>query len=278
MDRRTFLTLALASPMLRQAAKSSPQAKSQPPAWTQWGGPHRNFQTEASGLQDTWPTSGPVVVWKRPLGEGYSSPAVENGVLYTMYGRPREEIVLAANAADGKTMWESATPMTFQSDAPEMGNGPYSTPLVVGDRLFTTGVAGRLQCLDKKSGKVLWTQQLWTDHHGSRMMYGYASSPIAFRDTVIVPVGGPGKAVMAFRQADGSVAWSQNNYGNVYSSPILIDVSGLEQLALVMDGAVIGVNPHNGDLQWQVPFKADYSIAVATPVWGPDNLLFVSSE
>ena len=45
-----------------------------------------------------------------------------------------------------------------------------------------------------------------------------------------------------------------------------------------MDGAVIGVNPLNGDLQWQVPFKADYSIAVATPVWGPDNLLFVSAE
>jgi hypothetical protein len=74
------------------------------------------------------------------------------------------------------------------------------------------------------------------------------------------------------------VAWSQNNFGNVYSAPILIDVGGLEQLALVMDGFVIGVNPHNGDLQWQVPFKADYSIAVATPVWGPDNLLFVSSE
>ena len=71
-----------------------------------------------------------------------------------------------------------------------MGNGPYSTPLIAGDRLFTTGVAGRLQCLDKKTGKVLWTQQLWTDHQGSRLVYGYASSPIAFRDTVIVPVGG----------------------------------------------------------------------------------------
>jgi outer membrane protein assembly factor BamB len=59
---------------------------------------------------------------------------------------------------------------------------------------------------------------------------------------------------------------------------LLIDVSGLEQLAVLMDGAVLGVNPNNGDPQWQVPFKADYSIAVATPVWGPDNLLFVSSE
>ena len=99
-------------------------------------------------------------------------------------------------------------------------------------------------------------------------MYGYASSPIAFRDTVIVPVGGQGKALMAFQQADGSVAWAKNDFGNVYSSPLLIDVGGLEQLVVLMDGAVLAVNPHNGDLQWQVPFKADYSIAVSTPVWG----------
>lgn len=290
MDRRTFLTIALATPALRQAAKRAPKPGpkpapppvkvSSPPAvpWTQWGGPHRNFHTEASGLKDTWPAGGPRVIWKRSLGEGYSSPAVENGVLYTMYGKPREEVVLAANAETGTTLWEHATPMTFQSDAPEMGNGPYSTPLIAGDRLFTTGVAGRLQCLDKKTGKLLWTQQLWQDHQGTRLMYGYASSPIAFRETVIVPVGAPGKALMAFQQADGKVAWSKLDFGNVYSSPLLIDVSGLEQLAVLMDGAIFAVNPHNGDLQWQVPFKADYSIAVATPVFGPDNLLFVSAE
>jgi outer membrane protein assembly factor BamB len=278
MDRRTFLTITLAAPAFSQAAKAVTQSAPRILPWTQWGGPHRNFQTEASGLRETWPASGPPVIWKRPLGEGYSSPAVENGVLYTMYGKPREEVVLAANADTGKTLWEHATPMTFQSDAPEMGNGPYSTPLIVGDRLFTTGVAGRLQCLEKKTGKVLWTQQLWADHHGSRLMYGYASSPIAFRETVIVPVGGPGKAVMAFQQADGRVAWGRNDFGNVYSSPVLINVGGLEQLAVLMDGAVFAVNPHNGDMQWQVPFRAEYSIAVATPVWGPDNLLFVSSE
>ena len=278
MDRRTFLTIALAVPAFGQAVKPATQRVSRSVPWTQWGGPHRNFHTEASGLKDTWPGAGPPVIWKRPIGEGYSSPAVENGVLYTMYGKPREEVVLAANAETGTTLWEYATPMTFRSDAPEMGNGPYSTPLVVADRLFTTGVAGRLQCLEKKTGKLLWTQQLWTDHRGSRLMYGYASSPIAFRETVIVPVGGTGKALMAFRQADGAVVWSRNDFGNVYSSPILITVDGLEQLAVLMDGAVLAVNPHNGDMQWHVPFKADFSIAVATPVWGPDNLLFVSSE
>ena len=281
MDRRTFLTTTLCAPSLVEVSKAFAQSapKSSPLAWTQWGGPNRNFQTQAPVLKDTWPATGPRVVWKRPLGDGYSSPAVENGVLYVMYGKPREEVVMAADAETGTTLWEHVTPMTFQSDvAREMGNGPYSTPLLVGNRVFTTGVAGRLQCLDKKSGKVLWTQQLWDEHRGSQMMYGYASSPIAFRETLIVPVGGRGKAVMAFQQADGKVAWAKGNLGNVYSSPILINVSGLEQLAVLLDGAVVAVNPHNGDPQWQVPFTADYSIAVATPVWGPDNLLFVSSE
>jgi outer membrane protein assembly factor BamB len=278
MDRRTFLTIALAAPAFAEAVKANVQTGSRAVPWTQWGGPHRNFQTEASGVKDSWPASGPRIVWKRPLGEGYSSPSVENGVLYTMYGRPGEEVVLAASTDTGKTMWERSNPMTFQSDAPAQGNGPYATPLVVGDRVFTAGVAGRLQCFDKKTGKLLWTQELWAAHRGSRLMYGYASSPIAFRDTVIMPVGGAGKALMAFSQADGKVVWSRNDYGNVYSSPILINLGGLEQLVALMDGAVFAVNPHNGDPQWEVPFRANYSIAVATPLWGPGNLLFVSSE
>jgi outer membrane protein assembly factor BamB len=278
MDRRTFLTLALASPALVGATRAEVQSGPRAVPWTQWGGPHRNFQTEASGLKDTWPASGPRVVWKRPLGEGYSSPSVENGVLYTMYGKPGEEVVIAANADTGKTVWEHSNPMTFRSDAPDQGNGPYATPLIAGDRVFTAGVAGRLQCFEKKSGKLLWTQELWESHRGSRMMYGYASSPIAFRDMVIAPVGGRGKALMAFNQADGKVVWSGSDFGNVYSSPILINLGGLEQLVALMDGAVFAVNPHNGDRQWQVPFQANYSIAVATPLWGPGNLLFVSSE
>lgn len=268
MTRRTFLLAA--------GAAGIPRSQAVP--WTQWGGPHRNFTTEASGLKANWPATGPKVIWKRPLGEGYSSPSVDGIVLYTMYGRPGQEIVTALEAGTGKTLWEHSTPMTFRSDATEMGNGPYATPLLVGSRVFTAGVNGRLQCLDSKTGELQWTQMLWADHGGTHLMYGYASSPIAFRDMVIVPVGGKGKATMAFRQADGSVAWARGSIPNAYSSPLLINVDGLDQLVEIMDGLVFGLNPHNGDLQWQVPFKADYGIAVATPVWCPGNLLFVSAE
>ena len=42
-----------------------------------------------------------------------------------------------------------------------------------------------------------------------------------------------------------------------------MDVEGLGRLAVLMDGAIVAVNPRDGDLQWQVPFKAGLSIAIA---------------
>ena len=89
-----------------------------------------------------------------------------------------EEVVLAANADTGKTLWEQSTPMTFQSDAART----WATVHIrrrssSATALFTTGVAGRLQCLDKKIGKLLWTQQLWTDASGLALMYGYCLEP-----------------------------------------------------------------------------------------------------
>jgi len=52
---------------------------------------------------------------------------------------------------------------------------------------------------------------------------------------------------MAFKQADGKVAWAKNDFRNAYSSPLLIDVGGMQQLAALMDGAVCAVDPNNGD-------------------------------
>src|SRR5436309_13132567 len=99
MTRRTLLL----------AAGAALNAKTEGVAWTQWGGPHRNFTTEASGMKSGWPAAGPKVMWKRPLGEGYSSPSVEAGVLYRMYGRAGQEIVTAVDAATGKTLREHPT-------------------------------------------------------------------------------------------------------------------------------------------------------------------------
>ena len=43
-----------------------------------------------------------------------------------------------------------------------------------------------IRCLDKQSGKLLWTQQLWDDHRGSRMIAH--PSPEGFRISAKAPL------------------------------------------------------------------------------------------
>src|SRR5215813_14777096 len=108
--------------------------------WSQWGGPHRNFISEAKGLAPSWPATGPRRLWQRELGEGYSAIAVERGTLFTMYRKGENEVAIALDAATGKTLWEYsyAAPFSPQYDMSN-GPGPHATPLVTGNLLFTSG-------------------------------------------------------------------------------------------------------------------------------------------
>jgi len=274
MNRREYLRISAAA----AAVSSFGAAATAAPAWPQWGGPNRDFTIPQSpALRASWPAGGPKVIWKRELGDGYSSVAVDNGTIYTMYHRAETEVTIAAEAATGKTLWEQASPTTFRSAYQEPGNGPYATPLVLKDRIITAGVTGRIECRARKDGKLLWKQDLWYGHGGTRLDYGYSSSPMLYRDTVIVPCGGKGRAILSLKPSDGSIVWSRLDHGNVYSSPMLINVGGLDQLVQLLDGQVLAVNPLNGDVQWSIPFQAQYSIAVSQPLW-TGELLFVSAE
>jgi outer membrane protein assembly factor BamB len=246
--------------------------------WAQWGGPHRNFISETKGLATTWPATGPRRLWQRELGEGYSAIAVEHGMLFTMYRKGENEVVVALDAATGKTAWEHsyAAPFSPEYDMSN-GPGPHATPLVSGNLVFTSGATGKLHCLDKKTGKVLWTHDLIKEFNGTLRVNGYSCSPIAYKDTVVMMVGGPSSSLIAFNVKDGSVIWKKHDFKNSTSSPIIINVDGQDQLVAFMYSEIVGVDPNNGNLVWSYPHPAEYGLNTSTPVWGPDNLLFVSS-
>ena len=114
--------------------------------------------------------------------------------------------MIALDAASGRTLWEH----TY--DAPilrglnvEYGPGPHSTPLVAGERVFAVGSTGRMHALDRRTGRVLWAQDL-TALGGEVHDRGYACSPLAYGSTVITTLGAPGQALVAFDQATGRVA------------------------------------------------------------------------
>jgi outer membrane protein assembly factor BamB len=246
--------------------------------WAQWGGPHRNFTSDVKGLATTWPVTGPRRLWKRELGEGYSGVAVEHGKLFTMYRKGENEIVVALDATTGKTLWEYsyAAPFSPEYDMTN-GPGPHATPLVSGNLVFTSGATGKLNCLDKKSGKPLWSHDLLKEFQGTLRVNGYSCSPIAYKDKIVLMVGGPSSSLVAFNRQDGSVVWKKHDFKNSTSSPIIINVDGEDQLVAFMYGDVAGVDPNSGALLWSHPHPVDFGLNTSTPVWGPDNLLFISS-
>ncbi len=246
--------------------------------WPQFGGPHRNFTADVKGLPDKWPGSGPKKLWSRDLGEGYSEIAVDGPVLYTMCRRGEQEITVALATATGKTLWEHPENAAFRSGmGMENGPGPHATPLVTADHVYVIGILANLLCLDKKTGKTLWSHDLYREFNATRMDRGYSASPIAWKDTVIVKAGGAGHALIAFNQKDGKVVWQKQDFKNSPSSPVLIRVDGQDQVVAAMSDDIVGLNPDTGDLFWSHPHSTSWGLNISMPLWTDDNTLFVTS-
>ncbi len=247
--------------------------------WPQWGGPARDFDLGVRALGMKWPASGPKLLWSRPLGEGESSIVVNEGMLYTMYRREGKEVTIALNPESGETAWQYSYPAPIpDSFLIANGDGPHATPLATDQRLYTLGITGKLQCLNRWTGKPIWEHDLIEEYGGKPGVCGYGGSPMAYRDTLIVPVGGVGHAVMAFDLSDGAIVWKSQDFNAAgYASPILANVAGEEQLIVFMSQEVAGLNPDNGSLKWSHPHKTDYGVNASMPVWGDDQILFITS-
>lgn len=291
-----WLSIVAAATILAIGYGSAPAplcAQSFPPAgaWTQWGGPNRNFRVESSGLAETWPETGPRQIWSRPLGNGHSAILADDGLLYTMYrvGNARsrtgpwdeEESIVALDAATGKTIWEHKYTSEIQDFG--RGAGPHSTPLIADDRLFAIGSNRRFWALDKKTGEVLWSHNLVTELGAPPVNVrpivksGYACSPIAYKDMVMCFVGGPGQSVVAFRQSDGSVAWKSGHFLPSGASPLLIRLDGEDQMVFFGGSLIAGLDPDSGEVLWAHAHDAGNDFNFSLPLWGEDHILFSSS-
>lgn len=246
--------------------------------WPQWGGPTRDFASPNAKIIDKWPDAGPKTLWKRDLGAGYSSIVAANGTLYTMYRTGDDENVIALEADTGKTKWTHTYAAPIPSDAETgFGKGPNATPLIAGERVVTLSFDGRVHCLDRNTGKVLWTTHLVKDQGGRFVQFGFASSPLLHRDMVILPVGAKGKALAAFTLADDKIRWSSGGFENSYSSPIIVDVGGKKQITLVSTKDILGFDADTGEELWSHAYKNQWDCHCTTPVDCGDGRVFYPS-
>ena len=244
--------------------------------WPQWRGPNRDGISPEKGLMTQWPHEGPRVIWRIPLGEGYSGISISQGLAFTMYSRGHDEFVVALEADSGERVWRFRTDDMYTNS---WGNGPRVTPTVEGDRLYTLSARSKLYALDARAGRLFWKHDLAEEFGCDIPDLGYSNSPLIESDLLIVVGGGrrPNKGVLAFDKWTGKLAWASYADHSGYSSPIAVSVNGVRQIVFFTGTSIVSVSPKDGTVIWKYPWRTSSFENVATPVFIPPDKLFFSS-
>ena len=252
--------------------------------WPEWRGRGRLGVWNETGIFATFPATGLKINWRTPIRNGYSGPAVEAGrVFVTDFARQQgnrgTERVLCLNERTGKILWTREWEADYIGLMDTYATGPRATPTVDQDRVYVLGSKGRLLCLGVKDGSILWEKDYQKDYKTEVPVWGMTGAPLVEGELVICLVGGqPNAKVVAFDKRTGKEAWralsSDSEPG--YSPPFALTAGGRRQIIIWHTQAVSALEVGTGNPLWEVPFKVDMALAVATPVLS-DRHLLVSS-
>jgi len=242
--------------------------------WPQFRGPAQDG-ISAEALRTDWPENGPPVLWRAPLGQGYSGISETGGRLYTLFSQGSDTWAVCLDAATGKELWRYRLDAQY-SDG--QGNGPRSTPTVQGGVAYVLSAQGRLAALDAATGEERWVKDL-KQSFGARMpTWGVATSPLVEDGRIYLDVGGrPGYSVMALDQKTGEAIWGSQNDIPGYSTPVIETIDGQRQLFAFTGTQIVALDPDNGRLLWKKGWKTSYDVNAAMPIFVPPNRLLVAS-
>jgi len=219
--RLAFRWTATRSDVANEFLKQVPVAPAAPPRaeplqadasdWPGFRGADHDGRVRGVRLRTNWDERPPRVVWKHPVGRGWSSFAVIGDLAFTQEQRDGlGECVVAYSVADGRQIWIHQDSVQFEVIEAQGGGGPRATPQFVDGRLYTLGGTGVLNCLDAATGERVWSVNILEDNPGGEprknLPWGMAGSPLVTeRLVVVIPGGVP--AVVAYDRETGQRVW-----------------------------------------------------------------------
>lgn len=246
--------------------------------WPQYGGPELN-RTTPERIGARFPAAGPKAIWRVPMENGFSSIAVSDGRAFTLVlrnsgGAPRETVV-AFDAATGKELWSAPLGPVKINDGGHQGtpdnnggDGPRSTPSVVGDHVYVLSAKLVLSCFEAGAGQRVWSKDLIREHAGRNVSWDNAASPLVEGDLVFVGGGGPGQSLLAFNRLTGAVAWKAHDDRITHATPVAATIHGERQVIFFTQAGLVSVKPQDGSLLWRHSFPYRTSTAASPVVAG----------
>ena len=242
--------------------------------WTQFLGTHRNGISSEKNLIREWPSDGPKIIWRTPLGVSMSSVIVSSGQAFTLFQDESDLYAVALNAATGKEVWRTKFAAAYEN---AMGNGPRATPTVADGKLFVFTGEGVLAAFNIKDGKELWKVNVPSSLKGEASEYGMSCSPLIVGNMVVVHTGNADAAVGAFDTKSGKNLWKSATGKAGYSSPIFVTLAGEEQIVTLTADAAFGLEAADGNVLWKFPFPTEYDCNTACPVQLGESEVLISA-
>lgn len=257
--------------------------------WPQWLGPNRSSVWQETGIVERIPDGGPKVLWRVPIGSGYSGPAVANGKVFVLdfsvisgtsrldfnnrdHVRGKERVVCLA-AESGKPVWSHTYDCEYNVS---YATGPRCTPTVADGKVYTLGTEGNLFCLDAASGKPVWSHDLKKEYKVETPLWGFCGHPLVDGNKLICLVGGEGSIAVAFHKDTGKELWrSLSAREPGYCPPSIIEAGGRRQLIIWHVESLNGLDPETGKPFWSIPLAPNHGMSIAMPR-KLDDLLFAS--
>jgi len=240
--------------------------------WPGFRGADRSGRWRGPQISTNW-SSPPRLLWKIPVGPGWSSFAVAGKLLFTQEQRGPMETVVCYDADTGREIWIRQIETRF--DDPLGGPGPRATPTIANGGLFVTGATGTFMRLDPATGAIVWKQDLkGIAGRAAPPMWGFSASPLVTGSVVIVYGGGPGdKGLLAFDISSGTLRWSAAAGNDSYASPQLNTLAGEELVLLLSNDGLVCVEPATGKERLNYQWKFQGYRALQPTVIGDTVLL-----
>ncbi|MCY2973692.1 MAG: PQQ-like beta-propeller repeat protein [Planctomycetota bacterium] len=228
-------------------------------------GKGRTAQIDRFSLPANWDEKPPQLLWRHPVGLGWSSFAIVGNAAVNLEQRDDQECVVCYDVRTGSELWSHGEKLRFNH---EHGDGPRTTPSIHDGRVYSFGATGVLTCIDFKSGKLIWKQSVFDDPASQNLLFGMSGSPLVHNGLVVVtPGAGKGGSAIAFDAKTGSEVWRSGDDPASYSSPVAVSLCGHNQI-LSFNGA--GLQSYNelGESLWLQPWvtQGDSRVNVAQPM------------
>lgn len=230
--------------------------------WTAFRGPRGDAISKEQNAPTDW---GPQknIQWKVKLPQpGNGSPIVVAGLVFVACAEDvqgKQRSLYAFDRQAGRQVWVRT--VNFDKVMPTHDQNTFcgSTPVSDGQRVVVWHASAGLHCYDLQ-GNEIWSRDLGEFRH----MWGYGSSPILYKDRVILHTG-PGKRtfVTAINLASGQTIWeteepldgdgernSAGKYMGSWCTPVIARVDGRDQIICGQPTRVNAYDPDTGAIIW----------------------------